>query len=135
METWSKYKKNKYKKWKSSIESGEFIMINDIEYEEFSNIHNNEENFCHTTDTSSNEHCTSTVDITENEELYDENNNILENTRSQYVKHITYNFCYLALFVVAGITFNYNYSHNDSYHQSTKISNNYQENDLEWLIL
>ena len=135
METWSKYKKNKYKKWKSSIENGEFIMINDIEYEEFSKIHNNEENFCHITDTSSNEHCKSTVDITENEG-HNYENNILENKRSQYVKNITYNFCYLALFIVAGITFGYNYSHtDDSYHQSTKISNNYEKNDLEWLIL
>ena len=134
METWSKYKKNKYKKWKSSIENGEFIMINDIEYEEFSKIHNNEVNFCDISDTSNNDHCTSTVDITENEVFHDKNN-ILENKRSQYIKNITYNFCYLALFVVAGITFNYNYSHNDSYHQSTNISNNYRENDLEWLIL
>jgi hypothetical protein len=135
METWSKYKKNKYKKWKSSIESGEFIMINDIEYEEFSKIHNNEVNFCDISDTSSNDHCISTVDITENQPNNDENN-ILENKRSQCVKNITYNFCCLALFVIAGITFNYNYYYNnDSYSQSTKISNNYRENDLEWLIL
>lgn len=137
MEIWSNYKKNKYKKWKASIEEGTFIIINDNDYEEFSNIYKDENDEKDITndvsDSSCNTYIEPIIDICDNED------NILENTRSKYYKHLGEQLFYtfISIFPLFFVIIFINFGHNTSnaHIQNIPHSNYYENNEIEWLLL
>ena len=115
-----------YEQWKTSIENGDFILVDDEKYDEFTKIYEKElENL---------RLCEKNESIVEKElQVVDiddevEEDDLLEVKRSTYITFIVW---FLALCVVT-----LNATFHDSYEQvDTNIIENYDDIDITWLIL
>ena len=121
-----------YEYWKSRIENGDFILVDDDKYRDFTKIYEKETEICFKKE-----------DVVENElhvfdplgeeveEEVEEHDDILEDKRSKYITFIVW---FLALCAVAGITLNATF-HDSSEQVDTKIIEKYDAIDIAWLIL
>ena len=127
-----------YEYWKSRIENGDFILVDDDKYDDFTKIYEKETEICfkkedvvekelHVFDPSEEEQVVEEVV----EEEDDEDDDILEDKRSKYITFIVW---FLALCAVAGITLNATF-HDSSEQVDTKIIEKYDAIDIAWLIL
>ena len=120
-----------YEYWKSRIENGDFILVDDDKYDDFTKIYEKETEICfkkedvvekelHVFDPSDDE-----------DDEVEEDDDILEDKRSKYINFIVW---FLALCAVAGITLNATF-HDSSEQVDTKIMEKYDAIDIAWLIL
>lgn len=126
-----------YEYWKSRIENGDFILVDDDKYDDFTKIYEKETEICfkredvvekelHVFDPSDEEQV-----VEEVVEEVEEDDDILEDKRSKYITFIVW---FLALCAVAGITLNATF-HDSSEQVDTKIIEKYDAIDIAWLIL
>ena len=128
-----------YEYWKSRIENGDFILVDDDKYDDFTKIYEKETEICfkkedivekelHVFDPSDDEYDEDDEVV---EEEVEEDDDILEDKRSRYITFIVW---FLALCAVAGITLNATF-HDSSEQVDTKIIEKYDTIDIAWLIL
>jgi len=130
-----------YEYWKSRIENGDFILVDDDKYDDFTKIYEKETEICfkkedivekelHVFDPSD-DVVEEVVEVVEEVEEEVEEDDILEDKRSRYITFIVW---FLALCAVAGITLNATF-HDSSEQVDTKIIEKYDAIDIAWLIL
>ena len=94
MNNWNKKKTDDYIFWKSCIESGDVVFVDDDDYDDFLHAYAMEL----TTET-----CDTVRSDKYKPKIYSDN--ILEYTRSTYAKNLARTLCYTAAFIIFSIAF------------------------------
>ena len=120
-----------YEYWKSRIENGDFILVDDDKYDDFTKIYEKETEICFKKEDIVEKELHVFDPSDDVEEEVEEDDDILEDKRSRYITFIVW---FLALCAVAGITLNATF-HDSSEQVDTKIIEKYDAIDIAWLIL